>query len=365
MGKLTEKRLRLTEQTSPGTVTGGDKATRRGDHPIAEGGGTEGFSVHECEMRALVEQMLDKRLGRRVKITSLERNPSPFATLFPTEVLSITLESGERTSIFLKHLGPEESDHPEKQRRDREVCVYEELLSNDDLPVVRYYGSRWNEGTNRREVFLEHIDDWSLEYQELDHWFTAARRLAHLHAYFAARAEKLATCDFLLHFDAAYLYEWAHRALMVVAGQSSELAGKLEGVVGRYDRVVETISQQPLTLVHNDPSPKNVIADRSSTPARICFVDWEMAGVGCGLLDLVHLKYGLDERNDQVMCAAYCEELDGRGLLPASHRERDALFAACDLHKTVYRLAFSKTWQIPIERVAQWVAETQQFLARV
>ncbi len=323
------------------------------------------INLDEARLRLTVEEVLQEALGRSVKISTLKHEPSPFATLFPANILHIRLQSGKRISLFLKHLGSEESDHPEKQCPDREIRIYEELLGNDNLPVVKYYGSRWNETSNRREVFLEYIDDWNLKYHELEHWFTAARRLAHLHAHFASQAEMLLACQYLLQFDAVYYYEWADRALLIVADQSAGLAADLEPVVKSYDRVVDVITRQPLTLVHNDPSPKNVIADRSSSPARICLVDWEMAGMGCGLMDLVHLKYGLDRENDQKMREAYGAELAGTGLLPSSPQDLGSLFAACEIHKTVYRLAHSKIWQLPLETVSQWVTEIQEFLGQV
>jgi len=279
----------------------------------------------------------------------------------------------------VKYLGSEQADHPDKQCRDREIRIYEELLAGggaqrgagprglrvSDLPVVKYYGSSWNATTKRREVFLEYIDDWNLRYHDLEHWFTAARQLARLHAYFANRAEQLLACEFLLRFDADYLCEWADRALGTVGEYSTDLAAVLARVVGGYDRVSEVLAQQPPTLVHNDLSPKNVLAHQASSPARICFVDWEMAGVGCGVLDLVVLKHGLDAVNDQKMCAAYCQELAGTGLLPTRPQEISSLFAAGELHKTVYRLAHSKAWGLPIDTVARWVMEAQQLLGQL
>ena len=98
---------------------------------------------------------------------------------------------------------------------------------------------------------------------------------------------------------------------------------------------------------------------------RICFIDWEMAGVGCGLLDLVHLKYGLDPPNDKKMCETYCAELTGTGLIPSNQQDLKILLAACELHKTVYRLAHSKIWELPIETVSQWVFESKRFLSQL
>jgi aminoglycoside phosphotransferase (APT) family kinase protein len=287
------------------------------------------------------------------------RAPSPFASLFPAEVLSVSLRDGGEVSLFVKHLGPEQADHPEKQCREREPRVYEELLRSEGLPVPQYYGSCRNEATGRREVFLEYVADWDLRYQGLEHWFTAARALARLHAHFAARAKELLSCGFLLRLDAGQLRSWAERAVAVLGEQSAALAADFAPVADGYERVGEVLGRQPVTLVHNDLAPKNVLADRSRGPARICFVDWEMAGVGCGLTDLIDLKYGLGPADDRAMYRAYCDELAGTGLLPADPAERDRLFAACELHRTVYRLAFSRAWRVPPERVAQWVAEAR------
>jgi thiamine kinase-like enzyme len=322
------------------------------------------IKIDEARLHLTIEEVLQEALGHPITVSTLNYEPSPFATLFPADILQIKLQGGEGISLFLKHLGSEESDHPDKQCPDREVRIFEELLRNEDLPVVKYYYSKWNGKTKRHELYLEYIDDWNLKYHKLDHWFTAARCLAHFHTFFANQAENLLACEFLLRFDAIYLHDWADRALSIVAYQSVELAKKLEYIVNNYDRIVKVLIRQPLTLVHNDPSPKNVIADRSSSPARICFIDWEMAGVGCGLLDLVHLKYGLDPLNDRKMCEAYCAELTGTGLLPSNQQDLRILLAACELHKTLYRLAHSVIWNLSIETVALWVLESEKIFSQ-
>lgn len=328
---------------------------------------TRSVTVEEDRLRLTLERLLSKGRQPGIAVTGWRREPSPVAVpgLFPIEVLHVSLQGGEDVALFVKHLGPEQEDHPDKQCRDREPRIYEDLLDGDGLPVPRYYGSRWNEVTGRREVYLEYIGDWSLKYQDLDSWFPAARRLAQFHAAFAGRAAELAACDYLLHLDAPYFRRWAERALVVVAQQSTDLADELGGVVDRYGPVADTLARQPVTLVHNDLAPKNVLADRSRRPARICFVDWEMAGVGCGLLDLVHLKHGLDSASDEAMCTAYCAELDGSGLLPSSEFELRRLFAACELHHTLYRLAHNQSWHLPLARVSEWVAEARDLAERV
>src|SRR5215207_5321700 len=208
---------------------------------------TSRVDPHELELRRFIEAIFSEAVGHQAKIDCFKREPSPFATLFPADVLTISLDGGDEISLFLKHLGSEEADHPDKQCRAREIQVYRELLTGETLPVVKYYGSRWNGRSQCHEVVLEYIDGWDLKYHDLEHWFSAARRLAHLHAHFAAQAEKLWSCQYLLRFDARYYSDWAARALASVAEQSGELATALEDVVSQYHRVATLLAQQPGT----------------------------------------------------------------------------------------------------------------------
>jgi hypothetical protein len=319
-------------------------------------------SAEADDLQPLLERMLAKVHGNSTVVSGWRREPSSFAVrgLFPIDVLHVSLAGGREVAVFVKHLGPEQADHPDKQCRDREQRVYENLLVGDGLPVPRYYGSRWNAATHRCEVYLEYIGDWSLKYQDLDNWFPAARRLAQLHVYFLRRAVELSSCDYLLRLDAQYFRRWAERAQTAVARQAPGSADELASVVTAYGPVADTLARQPVTLVHNDLSPKNVLADRSYRPARICFVDWEMAGIGCGLLDLVHLKHGLDPADDRAMCEAYLAEVEGIGLLPSNQHELRRLFVACELHHTLYRLAHVGSWRLPQGRAAEWVAEARE-----
>jgi aminoglycoside phosphotransferase (APT) family kinase protein len=323
------------------------------------------IELDEDDLALAVADMLSAAQGRPVRVQGLKRQPSEFATLFPAEILWVSLDDGAELRLFLKHLGPEQPGQPDKQRRDREVRVYEALLRDEDLPVPKYYGSRRNAATGRLELYLEYIDDWPLKYHGLEHWATAAQRLASFHSHFAARAEALRACDFLLRLDGAYFAAWAQRALVALADQSAELAAQLKGVIIGYGAACELLAAQPVTLVHNDLAPKNVLADRTHTPARICLIDWEMAGVGCGLLDLVHLKYGLGPERGQELVAAYRSGLQTTELLPEDDQVLARVLAACELHKTFYRLAHSTSWNLPLATLAQWVTEAQEFLRHV
>ncbi len=329
--------------------------------------GTKSSEERE-RLRTALEGFLSRAQGRAVGVTEWRSEPSAFAvpSVSPIDVLTVSLRGGEEVALFVKQVGSEQADHPDKQCRDREEKIYEELFSGRDLPVPRYYGARWNTATGRREIYLEYIADWSLKYQGLETWFPAARRLARLHAHFSERgAAEVSRCGVLLNLDTAYFHAWAQRAMEVLAEVSAPLAGRLAVVVSEYDRVAEALAAQPVTLVHNDLAPKNVLADRSRDPARIAFVDWEMAGAGCGLLDLVHLKDGLRPASDEAMRRAYCSELGGSGLLPRSEPELRHVLTACELHLILHRIASSRLWHPPLEHLTRWVAEARDRASRL
>jgi Phosphotransferase enzyme family len=307
-------------------------------------------------LRAVLEDVLAPHLGTATRVASVASAPSRFAHRATAEILTVELERGGTLRLFRKELGREHGDHPDKARRDREPMVYRELLSRAYLDTPRFYGSRWDARTGRHDLFLEYVDAWSLKYHDLDQWATAVRRLAALHAAFARQGGALARHDFLLRLDGSYLGAWAARAVATAGEASAALGRRLERVVADHRQIAELLTSQPLTLVHNDLAPKNAIADVSSSPTRICFVDWEMAGVGCGLLDLAHLMHGLSPRDEERLRAAYCSELGGAGLLPSGRRLRRVL-DACALHNAVYRVAHAQEWGIQPRTVARWVDE--------
>jgi aminoglycoside phosphotransferase (APT) family kinase protein len=257
--------------------------------------------------------------------------------------------SGLVTRSFGKRLAPQ--DHPDKRRRDREPLVYRHLLAARGLPVVGFQDARWDPGSGSWGLVLEHIDDLDLRYQGLEHWITAARRLGELHAHFAARRPELERADFLLRLDGAYFEAWAARAVAAARAVSTGHGRAAGRALHAHRDVVRAVLRAPPTLVHNDLAPKNVIAHTAATPARICIVDWEMAGVGCGLLDLAHLAHGLGAPDATRLRDAYASGLG------CTAGELDGLLAACGYLNAVYRLAHVCEWGIQAVEVRRWIAD--------
>ena len=58
--------------------------------------------LHEPALRSLIEELLPAARGRAVRVVSISRRPSPFATLSPVEVVAVALAGGESLQLFLK-----------------------------------------------------------------------------------------------------------------------------------------------------------------------------------------------------------------------------------------------------------------------
>jgi aminoglycoside phosphotransferase (APT) family kinase protein len=294
-------------------------------------------------------------------VASISREPSPFAHRSRAEVVTVVLVDGTVLRRFVKRLAPE--THPDKRRRDREPLVFRRLLEpgrgERRLPVPRCYGSYRDAASREHVLVLEYVDGWPLKYHGLEQWATAARELARLHASFACSGALLRRCDFLLRLDGDYFRAWAGRASAAVGACAPALERRVRRVLRDHDAVVNALDAQPPTLVHNDLAPKNVVVESSSDPARICFVDWEMAGVGCGLLDLAHLLHGLGGRDREAVGSAYWSEL-ARARPPVAVPDRERALAACDVQNALFRLAHIAAWGLDRATVADRVDELER-----
>src|SRR5205823_228814 len=78
---------------------------------------------------------------------------------YAAEVLTVRLDSGAAFRVFLKNFGlsARPKDGP-RQRREREVRVYRELLAGAGLGTAGYYGSVLDEARGRLWLLLEYVD---------------------------------------------------------------------------------------------------------------------------------------------------------------------------------------------------------------
>jgi hypothetical protein len=205
----------------------------------------------------------------------------------------------------------------------REVEAYR-LLANTGLgtPKCHDTGEDW--------VLMEKVPGVELwQVAELLTWVQTARWLARFHARYAGRPP---ANHHLLRYDATYFGLWPARA--------QHRHPKLARVLHRYERVIEILCSEPITFVHGEFYASNIIV----AGQRVAPVDWEMAGIGPGVLDLAALLAGWGEKERSTI-------IEGYG---AVSRE---VIQAAQLHLSLQWLGWSPDWTPPPEHARDWLAE--------
>ena len=307
--------------------------------------------VADRELRSALQDIL------RRPVRALTRRPHPYASSHAIEDVEVTFEHGAPLAVVFKDVtSPRTAAHGAKPARlldrDREIEAYRDILAPAGLDVPACYGALAERG--RRWLFLESVDGIPLwQAAGTSAWDEAARWLATLHAPAAPRDG-----THLLRYDAAYLHGWLARAQALTA------AGALDAVGAVWEQVVRRLAAWPRSVVHGDFHPSNVLVQNAAAHPRVRPVDWELAGIGPGLLDLAALTSG-------AWSAAECERivLAYHGALAPDARPRrgDLLDALkhCRLFVAVQWLGWSDAWSPPAEHAHDWLSEATALAAEL
>jgi hypothetical protein len=291
-------------------------------------------------LRQCLGATLPEVLGRPCAIAALRQRRFDLATSYNAQVVEVRLDTGDEVKVFLKDYGftVRPKDGP-KQRREREVEVYRELLAGSGLGTPRYYGSVLDEPRGRLWLLLELVDGTPVGYLDVaGYWAPAAARLGRLHGHFAGQADRLRGCDFLVRHDDSFFWSRVDRAGHCVARLAPHLAGDLGRIVGRYGPVVERMAGQPRTLVHGGCRSTNILVQVTSDPARVCILDWEEAAYGPPLLDLAYLLDGIEPPTLDPLLDAYVAEARVYDLPLPPRRDMKYVIDCFRLHMTLTML---------------------------
>lgn len=319
------------------------------------------------ELEAELAQALSERFRDR-RIVTIERSPSPYQSSFMLEEIQVVLDDGTELELIFKNVGPEAMSAGAREVKPgflyeprREIETYREILEPADLGTAHFYGAVVNPGRDRYWLFLEKFEGAGLwQFGELEAWEKAARWLAKLHATLASD-RRWQQAEYLMQYDGGYYLAWLDRARSFAdqgrgAGHGGS-ASRFEWLADRYSEVVERLLALPRTFIHGEFYASNVLVDGES-PKRVCPIDWEIAGVGPGLIDLAALaggKWGEDERSS--LTAAYHSELAALGAQPPPLSELMEVLDWCRLHLAVRWLGWAPDWSPPREHRHDWFNE--------
>jgi hypothetical protein len=299
---------------------------------------------------------------RPAGVRAVARQPFPYATSFPLELITIESGDGATEELVLKRLArhalpssalaakPEAvADHR------REPWVYERLLAPHGLDGGIYRGSWTSEGAESWLMLARVPGPVLFESGELGDWEAAARLAAEVHALVAPPGD--GECP-LLQIGAASFGFWLERAQRFArdARASAGDAGALARVADTRERMSVLLTKQPQVLVHGELFASNVLIDEAGESRSPVAIDWEMAAVGPGLVDLAALTAGSLPKGWRLALEAAYRDRSAELGLDLSDADFAEALTCCRLYLAVERLGWApRSWEPPAAHRQDWL----------
>jgi Ser/Thr protein kinase RdoA (MazF antagonist) len=324
--------------------------------------------VPDDEFIALLQRSLDRETGAHDRIASIARRPFEYRTSFVLEELDVVFTDGRILRLLAKNVARSALTEIARRAKPiflhnplREIQTYQRILNPAALGTPRCYGAVIGPAADRYWLIIERIPGAELRLiGEIEQWRSAARWLAALHARFESDDEQASvrTTAPLVIYDRTLYQTWRERALAFSSGWTAKDRHELTWLSERYETVIERLLSLPATFIHGEFYASNVLVEQTASGWRVAPVDWEMAAIGPGLIDLAALTAGSWSEDDRrSLVAAYCET---RISSQATHATLNAMMtdlAYCRLHLAVQWLGWSACWTPPSEHTHDWLGE--------
>jgi Ser/Thr protein kinase RdoA (MazF antagonist) len=329
------------------------------------------YIVSTPDLQSALEVALSQHFRGPCRLVGLDRQAFWNRSSFALEELTVYLENGSTLPILFKDLSWPALSAAGRLAKPgflydplREIETYRTILAPDVPDAPTCYGAVVEAQLGRYWLFLEKVPGLELYYVGFETWVKVAEWLASLHHRFAQEPEldHRAQAAHVLRYDATFYGLWPRRAQAFLRRAQPVLpAGdlaRLDQLVDRYDAVVQQLLVLPLTLIHGECYASNVLVQEREDALRVCPVDWEMAAIGPGLMDIVALTAGSwTEEQKVAMALAYRAALaPGHGWPPAPEIFLKAL-NCCRLHVAMQWLGWSEEWSPPPEHAQNWLSE--------
>ena len=335
-------------------------------------GDTAPMPIPTDELQAGLEQVLSGHFNRTCRVVALERKPSDYRSSFAIEDLAVRLDDDSNLALVLKDLSL--GSLSETARRAKpdflnyprcEIAVYRNILAPGPPESAKFWGAVVDEQIGRYWLFLEKVaGDELYTIGDFATWEAVARWLARWHFQMKGRAVELAAQNHLLLYGPDYYRRWMDRALAfepMRSGHDKNDHQRLRHLASRYGDVIETLAALPTTVLHGEFYASNVLVGETTAGKRICPIDWEMAALGPGLIDLAALTSGSwTAAQKEALARCYFEELAQMSGSPNSELRTpnsELALNCCRLHIAIQWLGWSPDWVPPAAHAHDWLNE--------
>ncbi len=330
--------------------------------------------VRSEQLKKALESALSEHFRKSIRIIGLQRRRSRYSSSFSIENLELKLAGGKSLKLVFKNSSPASILQSARDVRPaflyhplREIEIYRKVLDPVRLGTPIFYGAVARPELDRYWLFLERVPGpllWQVGHIET--WRQAARWLAELNNHFA-RTERNRVDNRLvplLQYDRNLLNLWWRRAEVFLSGTAQRGAVEQRSLrsfvrlTERHDQVIDRLLALANTFIHGEFYPSNVILRRQRTGRRICAIDWEVAGMGPGLVDVAALTSGAwDAAQKRTMIAAYRDALAPARGWPPSLQELVETVKYCQLHLAIQWLGWAADWSPPKMHAHDWLRE--------
>jgi Ser/Thr protein kinase RdoA (MazF antagonist) len=324
-----------------------------------------------ADLNTALETIIRKRFGSQ-RIKKWRRRMSVYSSSYTIENLKVELDDGRDFEMVLKDLSPSSLLKAASQVRPhflyeplREIETYEKILNPLRIGAPFCYGTVASPDQGRYWLFLERVNGPLLwQRGRMESWKQAARWLAGLHDAFdlSPEPQNPSRLSHLWRYDKEFFNLWLIRAEEFLRrrsdGNGHTDCKRFGRLMDRYDRVVNLLTGLPATFIHGEFYPSNVILRQTGEGRKICPVDWELAAIGPGTIDLAALTSG-DWTEDQIrmMIAAYRDALDPENRRKLSLAELVDAVTHCQLHISVQLLGWACDWSPPQRHSQDWLRQ--------
>jgi aminoglycoside phosphotransferase len=330
---------------------------------------TRDSNVSDDELFEFVATSLAERREGGAALVDLQRRRCAYSSSFSIEELTAHLSDGEARPLIFKNMGHEQLSaqgramRPEASHRpDRECFVYRQILPDAGLSTATCDAAAVDVDRGRYWLLLERVPGDQLSWVgDFAAWLAVARWLAKAHDRLHDLYRRRQVAPELARYDGSSFHAWVDRAepMCELKSRSADAARPraLRRLFDQCRVAADETACLPRTIIHGEFYPSNVIVDTRADRHRICPVDWETAGVGCGLLDVAALVAGKwsELQKDllvQEYLAALCHD-------PVLGNLSDPLTALrrCRLLLAMKWIGWSPHWQPPSEHRYDWLGE--------
>ncbi len=332
---------------------------------------TSDHLVDDDAIVAALQTEMSRALGRPCRIAQMQRWLSEYYSSYVMEEIDLVLESGERFELIFKNLSCNAILEGAAKTKPfflynplREIDAYRTVLAPDPIGAPRFFGAHVDPASQEFWLFIERVPGTLLwQFGEDEMWQYVAGWLGGVHAQFRSHAERIEEADTsnFKRLDRHYYWQWISRAQAFVRrsviGDFCDPTCNIDWLAERFDVVIERLSSLPITFIHGEFYPANVLVRKDGDDIRVCPVDWETASVGPGLLDLSAMTSGnWTEPQRIAMARAYFDAVADSSDA-AAFDEFLVDLDYCNLFMAVQWLGWAPGWEPPPEHANNWLTE--------